>query len=180
MVRAPIETIFSDSEAGLYSEARFSLEELREKIQNPLTFISELRLSLYRASLPFDTENRSILPRQCREAIKTLEEINEPIQELSKLLRDGDHLPIIFTALCYRLLSILNLLEEQVSKLLDLLNSYRSLSISQSHHARLLRKEIDNSFKRLLQHITALSEQVNLLDEEAEEQEARFLSLFEN
>ena len=179
MLDLPGGKMFANSNTGQSNKARLSLEEFCRQMQGYLANITELRPSLRLASMLFGTEDRTILPIQCRKAMHSLEEMDELVQEFSELLNVPERLPVIMIALRYSLLSILNLMDKQINRLLDLLNSYRVICISSSQHEKQLRKEIHRSFERLLQYNTTISEQVERLNDEAEDQEQRLLSLLE-
>lgn len=176
MAKTSTESMFWDAGNGRGSESRLSLEEFHENVQNYLMRIAEPQFSLKLASMLFNSEDYTILPIQCRKTMQSLEEMNQPVQELSRLLHESSRLPFIFTALSYRLLSIVNLIEDQTNRLLDLINSYRVICISPSQHEKHLRKEIDKSFERLLENTVALSTRVELLNNEAVEEERKLLS----
>ncbi len=164
---------------GHNSEARLSLADFNEEMQGYITSISESRSSLRLASMLFSIEDRTILPVQCRKALQSLEEVDEPVQEFSKLLREPERLPVIITALRFRPLSILNLMDNQINKLFDLTSSYLTMCISPSKHEKQLRKEIHRSFESLLHYNTIILDQVKRIGDEAEDQERRLLSLSE-
>ncbi len=166
-----------DMETGQY---RYTLEAFDEHVQSYLKYISESCQRLYKGAAPFRSYERSIPPEQIKEVRHSLKELLMPTQEFSWLLHDTDHLPAIYTALRYRLLAVVNVLEEQISRFLDLLHTYQVAGTSSSEGEKWLRSEIYSMFEKLLHYTITLSERVKLVSDEAKKQERRLLSLYEN
>jgi hypothetical protein len=161
-------------------QSRLTLEEFDEHVQSYVRYITESCQTLYLSAAPFSSYERNILPVQIREVRHSLKEMLKPTQEFSWLIHDTDRLPIIYTGLRYRLLAILNIIEEQISRCLDLLHTYQISCISPSEGEKWLRSEIYNTFESLLQFTMTFSERVKLVRDEAEKQESKLLLLYEN
>lgn len=177
MTERSTEPLFWDIETW---QSRLTLEAFDEHVQSYLIYITESCQTLYLAAAPFSSYEQSILPEQIKGVRRSLKELLKPTQEFSWLLHNTDRLPVIYTALRYRLLAVVNIVENQISRVLDLLHRYQVASISPSEEEKWLRSEIYSMFERLLQFTMTLSERVKLVHDEAEKQESRLLSLYEN
>jgi hypothetical protein len=171
------EPLFWDIETG---QSRLTLEIFDEHVQSYLRYITESCQTLYLSAAPFSSYERSILPEQIKGVRRSLKKMLKPTQEFCWLLHDTDRLPVIYTALRYRLLAVVNIVEDQISRALDLLHTYQVGCTSPSEDEKWLRSEIYSMFEKLLQYTIALSERVKLVHDDAEKQESRLLSLYEN
>ncbi len=151
-----------------------SLAQLGKLTQGYAAQISAAEHSLRIVSAPFK-EKGTILPIQCRKAISTINETNERVQEFCELLNNTSSQPAVFTALRYKLLYVLHLVEDQGSELVGLIDSFCDTCMAPSQY--LERREIYESFKTLFQHVSVVAEQTASLDEAAQRQED-YLTLF--
>lgn len=176
MTERSTEPLFWDIETG---QSRLTLEALDEHVQSYLRYITESCQRLYLAAAPFNAYERSIPPEQIKGIRRSLKEMLKPTLELSRLLHDTDRLPFIYSALRYSLLAVVNIVEDQISRALDLLHTYQVECTSPSEDER-LRNEIHSMCERLLHFTMTLPERVKLIQDEAVKQESRLLSLYEN
>lgn len=151
---------------------RLSLAQFSELIQYYLTHITEAQDSMHFVSTPFK-EKGGIRPVQCRRAVYALDKMNEQMQEFCELLNETSYLPVVFIALRYRLLVPLQLIEEEACELIDLINSYRAICMTSSHHALQQRREIIDAFETLLEHITDILQKADFLGDESKFQEQK-------
>ncbi len=165
-----------DTEQG--NHMQLSLDQFSTLTQDHLTELTRAQQSLQRVSTPFK-EKGDIRPVHCRIALESLGEISEYIQEMCGLLRSTASLPIVISALRYQLLLILHRIEEQIDNLVDLLNSYRLICIAPSSQAFQKRKEIYGSFERLSKHLSDISQEAKLLEDEAKFQERKIMAKLE-
>jgi hypothetical protein len=128
-----------------------------------LSDLEEAQHSLQLAYIPFKEEDFTIQPVQCRGAINSLEKIHTNVGKISDFLNEVLRLP--FIALRYRLLFILHVVEEQVCRLVDLIDGYRVICTVPSQHEQQVRREISISFERLLGYVTDIPKQAQLLDD---------------
>ncbi len=172
----PIDMTPPNSGVKQRDEARWSSDEFRELTKHHLMLIAEVEHSLHIVCTPFK-ERGNILPMQCKVAIKTLNETNRNMRQFCELLNETSRLPIVFTALRYRLLLVLHLTEEKVCKLINLLERFRVTCMKPSLLQE--RREIYDAFQTLLQHISDISQQAQFLDEEAQFQERILIAALE-
>ena len=177
MAERSTEALFWDIETG---RSRLTLEAFEEQVHSFLEYITELCQMLYLSAPPFSSDERSIPPGQIKEVRRSLKEMSKPVQELIWLLHDTDRLPVIYTALCYRLLAVVNIVQDQISRFLACLHTYQVAGISSSEGEKWLRSEIYSLFEQLVQYNNMLSERVKVVSDEAKEQERKLLSLYEN
>jgi hypothetical protein len=177
MIERSTEVLYWDVETGQY---RYSPEAFDKYIQTYLEYIVASCQKLCKGSVSFSSYERSIMPEHIKETRRALKELLQPTLELSRLLHDTDRLPGIYTALRFRLLAIVNILEEQISRFLDLLHTYQVKCISSSEGEKWLRREIYSMFEKLSQYTLQLSERVQTARDDAKEQERKLLSLYEN
>lgn len=149
-----------------------------QELEKFLTPITETQYSLNEVRAPFD-EAGYIRPIQCRWAIDQLEELNRYIQNFCTFLNETEHLPIIFTALRYRPLLTLHRMQEQISMLIDSLEDHLIACTTPSPHLLRQRKDIQESFERLLQYISDMPQQVQFLSHEARFQEKKLIAAIE-
>jgi hypothetical protein len=171
------EPLFWGVETG---QCRLTHEALDEYLQSYLRYITESCQKLDHAATPFSTYERSIPPEQIKGVRHSLKEMLKPTIELNRLLHDTDHLPVIYTALSYSLLAVVNIIENQISRVLDLLYTYQVAGTSPSEDEKWLREEVHSMCERLLHFTMTLPERVKLIQDEAVKQESRLLSLYEN
>jgi hypothetical protein len=157
---------------------RLSLQQFTTVAQSYLIDLNKAQQSLQWVYIPFK-EQGEVRPIQCRVALESLDETSEYVQEMCGLLYRTSSLPIVMTALRYQLLLILNRIEEQIDNLVDLLNSYRLICITPSQHTLRQRKEIYDSFETLLQHLSDISQEANLIHGEAKFQERKLTAKLE-
>src|SRR6266481_9066666 len=100
-------------DSGIEKErTRLSLDQFDALIHKRLTSITEVQLALSMVCGLFK-EKGDIRPVQCRSAIEALYEMNKQVHEFCELLNEASFLPIVFTALRYRLLVTLYIIEEK-------------------------------------------------------------------
>jgi hypothetical protein len=157
---------------------RLSLSEFSTITQSHLTDLSKAQQSLQWVSFPFKEEG-AIRPVHCKIALESLDKASEHVRELFGLLYETSSLPVVMTALRYQLLLILHRVEEQMDKLVDLVNSYRLICITSSQHTLQQRKEIYSSFEKLLQYLTDISQEAKLLYDEGKFQERKITAKLE-
>lgn len=164
-------------ETGQY---RYSLEAFDECVQLDLEHIVTSCQKLCRKSASFRSYDQSIAPEHIKEVRHALKELMTPTLELSKLLHDTGRLPDIYMALRFHLLALVNPLEEQISRFVELLQAYQARCMSPSESDRWLRREIYGMFEKLSQCTLQLSERAQAVRKDAREQERELLSLYEN
>ena len=177
MTERSTEPLFWDIETV---QSRLTLEALDEHVQSYLRYITESCQRLYLAAAPFSVYEWSIPPEQIKGIRRSLKEMLKPTLELSRLLHDTDRLPFIYSALRYSLLAVVNIVEDQISRALNLLHTYKVGCTSPSEDEKWLRNEIHSMCERLLHFTMTLPERVKLIQDEAVKQESRLLSLYEN
>lgn len=154
-----------------------SSEELGVIIRNQLRPIIEAEQSLRSTYIPFSQDSTVVQPVECRKAIGSLEGLNAHIQAVYKLLNETVQLPFIFAAIGYKLIFILQQLEAQADRLISLIESYRAVCMTSSQQTDRHRRYICDTFERLLEHLTSISQQEVFLEDEIRFQERRFVSL---
>jgi hypothetical protein len=169
----PRPPIISNLHAKQRKETRWTLAEFNMIVQSHLTGIDETQHSLQLVYIPFEIEDANIRPVECKKAINALREMDEKIQEFCKLLDETSHLPAVITILRYRFLFILHLVEEEIYRLIDLIDSYREICMTPNRSAQRLRNDIQDGFEALLQHISGISRKVDFLEHEARFQERK-------
>lgn len=156
--------------------SELSLDQLSELTQEYATRISAAEYSLRVVSAPFQ-EKGTILPTQCHKAISAINETNERVREFCELLNDTSSQPLVFTALRYRLLNVLYLIEDQAYELVELVDNFCATCMASVQYIQ--RREISDSFQILFQRVSVVAQQTASLDEEAHRQED-YLNLFLN
>lgn len=147
------DSFLHDLKAWRNSEAKHSLEPFYLSFQKHLARISEVEQTLYSVSAPFN-EDSNVLPAQCRKAVTSLNELCILIQEFSVSLNPPLQPLSVFTAPICHFLFALQIIDEESSGLITLINSYCSNCINtSSQYALLQRKHISSTFKRLLSYI---------------------------
>jgi hypothetical protein len=112
--------------------------------------------------------NCTIMPMQCREAAQTLGKVKQNTQRIHRLLDEPDHLPFLFTALRYRLIFQIHLIDERVQQLICFIESYRAVCThsTSSFGSLQRRKQIYRILETLLEAITDISRQINFIKDE--------------
>jgi len=113
-------------------------------------------------------DNRTIMPMQCREAIQTLGKVKQNTQHIHRLLDEPDRLPFIFTALRYRLLFQIHLIDERVQQLICFIESYRAVCThtTLSFGSQQKRKQIYHILETLSDAIFDISQQIHFIKHE--------------
>jgi hypothetical protein len=167
---------------GPWAEQNKEVELLRDQFgevaQAFLDPINEAQQELQAAYTPFK-ERGNIRPVHCRTAINSLNRTSLHIQEFCTFLREAACLPVIIVAIRYQLLALLRHIEEQSLLLLDLIDEHRESCLTPSQHVLQQSREISTIFETLLQHLAAISQQLLLLNDEAQFQERRLILMFE-
>lgn len=158
---------------------RLSLKQFDDLIQSQLTHLAETQISLHFSYAVFKIKDDDILPVQCKKAINSLDDLNKNVQEFCDLFSETMNLPVVYTALRYRLLAVLYFVEEQACELIDLIDSYREVCMTSSPYAKQQRREINDAFERLLQHVDDISQRSKDLSNEALFQEQQLTLGFE-
>jgi hypothetical protein len=159
-------------------ERMLSLDQFRKVIQGYLERIDQTQQSLQEACIPFNGRG-DIRPIHCKIALESLDEMDRCIGELGGLFYKTSDLPLVITALRFRLLFILHRIEKQVTQLEELIDGYRMICMTSSQREQRQRKNIYDSFKTLSQYLTDISQQARFLNEEAQFQEGRLNSIIE-
>ena len=110
----------------------------------------------------------SLMPIQCRDAIKSLEKLQEYVQRLHDLLGEPDHLPFIFLALRYRLIFQIHLIEKQTQRIICFIESYRGICTTSSFSSQQRRKQIYRALEMLSESLSDLSQQTRFIKHEAQ------------
>lgn len=177
MIEGSSGSLFWDIGAG---HSRLTLEALDEHVKSYLKYMIESCQRLYIAATPFNTYERSISPEQIKRIRHSLKEMLTLTLELCKLLHDTERLPFIYSAFRYSLLAVVNIVEDQLSRSLDLLHTYQVRCTSTDGEEKRLRNEFQSMCERMLHFTMSLPERVKLIQVEAVKQESKLLSLYEN
>jgi hypothetical protein len=114
------------------------------------------------------SDDCSLMPIQCRGAIKSLGKIQECVQHLHGLLDDPDRLPFIFLALRYRLIFQIHRIEKQTQQVICFIESYRGICTTLSFSLQQRRKQIHRALEILSASISNLSQQTRFIKHEAQ------------
>ena len=175
MTDTSIERILLDFEHEQDVGTGVSSKEFGVIIRNSLAPIVETEEALRSTYTPFGLDSTVVQPVECRKAVGSLERLNAQIQAFYELSQSKVQLPFIFAAICLKLLFSVQLLEEQTSRLIPLIEGYRAVCMAPSQRAIRHRQYICITFEKLLQHIADISLQVEFLESEARFLERRFL-----
>jgi hypothetical protein len=154
-----------------------SSKEFGVMIRNSLTPFLETEESLRSTYIPFNQYSTVVQPVECRKAVGSLERLNTQIQAFYELLIETVQLPFVFASISYKLLFIVQLLEEQANRLIPLIEGYRAICMSSSQRAIRHRQYICDSFEKLLQQLAEITLQAEFLESEARFLERKFLNL---
>ncbi len=147
--------------------SQLTLQHFRVIMRKFLVSLSEAQYVLKELYASLFEEDLTIQPLDCREAIDSLKEMHELVQECSNLLTDSSLLPVAAFAPRYRLLFTSQLVLEQTHRLIDLFNSYRVMCLKPSPQAEQTRKKIQEVFQAVLKHISDIPRQALYLEEES-------------
>ena len=175
MVR-PIDLISTDPDQERLSIPRLSLKRYNNIVQEHLASIDEAKQALMHIGLFFKDEG-TILPATCKEATRTLSKLRERIEELSQLLDETSHLPLVHTILRYDLLHMCSQIKTRISKLEDLIDSYRLVCLSPAPYAQ--RRRIADAFETLFDLISEMFQLVKFQSQTARFQEQKLISAYE-
>jgi len=155
---------------------RQTLEYFGKQVDRKLKPLIEVQPSLQAACVHF-CQSGPTLPVQCRKVISTLMELDDFIKSLCTLFQDTDSLPIVVVALRYELLDELYYLEEQICKLIDLVDTYYEVCLAASRQVIRQRQVVGASLHALSLAIADIPQKVNFLMHEAKFRERGLASL---
>ena len=147
--------------------SQLTLQHFRVIMRKFLVSLSEAQYVLKESYASLFEENLTIQPLDCREAIDSLKEMQELVQECSNLLTDSSLLPIGALAPRYRLLFASQIVQEQTLHLINLFDNYRVLCLKPSPQAEQTHKKIKEVFRAVLQYISDIPRQALYLEEES-------------
>ncbi len=167
MTSLPIDNVQVLPDSHANDNARLTVEEVGSALLKNQEHFDSLFDDVQTITTLFD-DNCTIMPMQCRDAIRTLGKVKQNTQHIHRLLDEPDHLPFIFTALRYRLIFQIHLIEERVQQLICFIESYRAICThtALSFGSLQRRKQIYRTLEVLLEAINDISQQIHFIKHE--------------
>ncbi len=118
-------------------------------------------------------QDTSIHPRQCRRLNALVGTIEEPVQELCKILQDSAQLPESIVPHRYFLLATLQHMDEQMQALLPLTTNFHTVSKTPSKRVFKIQQEIRRKLELLVQDCSITLAQTFALFDKAQFEEKK-------
>jgi hypothetical protein len=167
MTSLPIDNVQVLPDSRANEDARLTVEEVGSALLKNQERFDSLFDDVQSVTTLF-SNSCTIMPMQCREAIQTLRKVRQNTQHIHRLLDEPDHLPFIFTALRYRLLFQIHLIDERVQQLICFIESYRAICThaTSSFGSLQRRKQIYHILETLSDAIADISQQIHFIKHE--------------
>ncbi len=177
MTSLPIDNVQVLPDSHANDDTRLTVEEVGSALLKNRERFDSLFDDLQTVTNLFG-DNCTIMPMQCREATQTLGKIKQNTQHIHRLLDEPDHLPFIFTALRYRLIFQIHLIDERVQQLICFIESYRAVctNTTSSFGSLQRRKQIYRILETLLEAINDISQQIHFIKYEVHFHQAKLVA----
>ena len=174
MTSLPIDNVQVLPDSHANDDARLTVEEVGSALLKNQERFDSVFVDVQSVTSLFG-DTCMIMPMQCREATQTLGKVKQNTQHIHRLLDEPDHLPFIFTALRYRLLFQIHLIEERVQQLICFIESYRAICshATSSFGSLQRRKQIYRVLETLLEAINDISQQIHFIKHEVHFHQAK-------